>query len=113
MNATDTMLSELQARRPGMRLDRKFYPDPESYRLDPETLFYRAWLFAGHDCEIPAPGDYFTIQIGDYPVIVLRGRDGSIRALHNTCRHRGSRICSAPKGAGKRLLSPPPSWGHR
>ena len=73
MNATDTMLAELQARRPGMSLDRKFYTDPEFYRLDLETLFYRDWLFAGHDCEIPAPGDYFTIQIGDYPVIVLRG----------------------------------------
>jgi hypothetical protein len=49
-------------------------------------------MFAGHDCKIPAPGYYFTIQIGDYPIIVLRGRDGAIRALHNMCRHRGSRI---------------------
>ncbi|MGC9959914.1 aromatic ring-hydroxylating oxygenase subunit alpha, partial [Roseiarcus sp.] len=112
MNATDTMLAELQARRPGMSLDRKFYTDPEFYRLDLETLFYRDWLFAGHDCEIPAPGDYFTIQIGDYPVMVLRGRDGSIRALHNTCRHRGSRICSAPKGTVKRLVCPYHQWTY-
>ena len=112
MNATDTMLAELQARRPGMSLDRKFYTDPEFYRLDLETLFYRDWLFAGHDCEIPAPGDYFTIQIGDYPVIVVRGRDGAIRALHNTCRHRGSRICSAPKGAAKRLVCPYHQWTY-
>ena len=112
MNATDIRLAELQARRPGMSLDRKFYCDPEFYRLDLETIFYRDWLFAGHDCEIPAPGDYFTIQIGDYPVMVLRGRDGSIRALHNTCRHRGSRICSAARGAVKRLVCPYHQWTY-
>ena len=112
MNATDTMLAELQARRPGMSLDRKFYTDPEFYRLDLETLFYRDWLFAGHDCEIPAPGDYFTIQIGDYPVIVLRGRDGAIRALHNTCRHRGSRICAAAKGSVVKLVCPYHNWTY-
>ena len=73
MNTTETMLAELQARRAGMSLDRKFYTDPEFYRLDLETIFYRDWMFAGHDCEIPTPGDYFTMQIGDYPIIVAAG----------------------------------------
>jgi glycine betaine catabolism A len=112
MNATDNMLAELQARRSGMSLDRKFYTDPDFYRLDLETIFTRDWMFAGHDCEIPGPGDYLTMQIGDYSVIVLRGRDGSIRGLHNTCRHRGSRICSAPKGTSKRLVCPYHQWTY-
>jgi Rieske 2Fe-2S family protein len=112
MNATDTMLAELETHRPGMSLDRKFYCDPEFYRLDLETIFYRDWLFAGHDCEIPAPGDYFTLQIGDYPIIVVRGRDGAIRALHNSCRHRGSRVCPAARGAAKRLVCPYHQWTY-
>ena len=112
MNSPDTMLAELQARRAGMSLDRRFYTDPEFYRLDLETIFYRDWMFAGHDCEIPTPGDYFTMQIGDYPIIVLRGRDGAIRALHNSCRHRGSRICPAAKGAVKRLVCPYHQWTY-
>ena len=49
---------------------------------------YKEWLFAGHDCEIPKPGDWFTLQIGAYPVVVVRGRDGSVRAFHIVCRHR-------------------------
>jgi Rieske 2Fe-2S family protein len=106
------MLAELKARNPGRSLGQKFYADPDFYRLDLETIFYRDWLFAGHDCEIPAPGDYFTIQIGDYPIIVLRGVDGSIRALHNSCRHRGSRICAAPRGAVKRLVCPYHQWTY-
>ena len=48
---------------------------------------YKEWLFAGHDCEIPKPGDWFTLQIGAYPVVVVRGRDGSVRAFHAVCRH--------------------------
>jgi glycine betaine catabolism A len=112
MNAKDAMLAELKARNPGHSLEQKFYTDPDFYRLDLETIFYRDWLFAGHDCEIPAPGDYFTVQIGDYPIIILRGLDGSIRALHNSCRHRGSRICAAPRGAVKRLVCPYHQWTY-
>src|SRR5580658_6778182 len=110
MNAHDAMLADLQARRRGMSLERKFYADPDFYRLDLETIFYRDWMFAGHDCEIPSPGDYLTTRIGDYPIIIVRGRDGAIRALHNTCRHRGSRICAAAKGAAKRLVCPYHQW---
>ena len=112
MSATDAMLAELQGRRPGMSLDQKFYADPGFYRLDLETIFYRDWLFAGHDCEIPAPGDYFTMQVGDYPIIVVRGRDGTIGALHNSCRHRGSRICPAARGSAKRLVCPYHQWTY-
>src|ERR1700746_1133384 len=65
MNAKDAMLAELRARDPRLSLGQKFYTDPDFYRLDLETIFYRDWMFAGHDCEIPAPGDYFTMTIGD------------------------------------------------
>jgi Rieske 2Fe-2S family protein len=110
MNAKDAMLAELKARNPARSLPQKFYADPDFYRLDLETIFYRDWMFAGHDCEIPAPGDFFTMQVGDYPIIVVRDRDGSIRALHNSCRHRGSRICPAPKGKVKRFVCPYHQW---
>jgi Rieske 2Fe-2S family protein len=112
MNAKDAMLAELRTRNPGLSLGQKFYTDPDFYRLDLETIFYRDWLFAGHDCEIPAPGDYFTMQIGEYPILIVRGLDGSIRALHNSCRHRGSRICATPRGAVKRLVCPYHQWTY-
>jgi glycine betaine catabolism A len=112
MNTKDVMLAELKTRNPALSLGQKFYTDPDYYRLDLETIFYRDWLFAGHDCEIPAPGDYFTLQIGDYPILIVRGHDGSVRALHNSCRHRGSRICAAPKGAVKRLVCPYHQWTY-
>jgi len=57
----------------------------------------------GHDCEVLNPGNYLTVQIGEYPVVVLRDRDGGLRAFHNTCRHRGSRIFRPSMG-------PPRVW---
>jgi Rieske 2Fe-2S family protein len=112
MNAESEMLEALGRRQHGHTLTRKFYTDPTFYQVDLENLFYREWLFIGHDCEINQPGDYFTVQIGDYPIIVARGRDGVIRAFHNSCRHRGSRICAAEKGSAVRLVCPYHNWSY-
>ncbi len=112
MNAKQDMLAELNARRAGFTLGRKFYTDADFFRLDLETIHHRDWLFAGHDCEISEPGRYFTMQVGDYPILVVRSHDGSVRAFHNTCRHRGSRICAAPSGRVKRLVCPYHQWTY-
>ncbi len=112
MRAHDMMTAALAARRPGYTLAREFYVDPDIYSLDLESIFYRQWLFAGHDAELKQPGDYFTFQVGDYPILVVRARDGVIRAFHNTCRHRGSRICSAERGSAVRLVCPYHNWSY-
>src|SRR4051794_20373699 len=112
MNARDDMLGQIRARRPGFTLGRKFYTDPDYFQLDLETLWYREWLFAGHDCELAKPGSYITLQVGDYPVIVLRAGDGSIKAFHNSCRHRGSRLCSAERGTVAKLVCPYHQWTY-
>ena len=98
MTARDEMLSLIQSRKPGHSLPQPFYIDPQFFNLDMELIWYRDWLFIGHDCELPKAGSYFTLQIGDYPVVVVRDREGQIRAFHNSCRHRGSRVCNQPKG---------------
>ncbi len=110
MSARQDFLALLQARRPGFSLPRPFYTDPALFQLDLETIHYRQWFFAGHDCEIETAGDYFTLQLGAYPVVVLRDRDGSIKAFHNSCRHRGSRVCTAERGRAKRLICPYHQW---
>jgi Rieske 2Fe-2S family protein len=106
MDARNEMLRLLGGRREGFSLQQPFYIDPEFFRLDMELVWYRDWLFAGHDCEIAKPGSFFTVQVGDYPVVVVRGRDGQIRAFHNSCRHRGSRVCATERGASARLVCP-------
>jgi Rieske 2Fe-2S family protein len=112
MNAHENLLSRLRSRKAETALDRDFYCSEADYRVELELIWYRDWLFVGHDCEAAQPGDYFTVQIGAYPLIVLRDRDGALRAFHNTCRHRGSRICSAARGNAPRLVCPYHSWTY-
>ena len=112
MDARKEMLRQLASRKDGYSLPQPFYTDPDFYRLDLEHLFYREWLFAGHDCELPKPGSYFTLQVGAYPVFVVRDGAGTIHAFHNTCRHRGSRICAAERGTASKLICPYHQWTY-
>ncbi|MBJ6134147.1 aromatic ring-hydroxylating dioxygenase subunit alpha [Ochrobactrum sp. Q0168] len=106
------MLGLLTGRDPNFSLEQKFYTDPDFYKLDLENIFYRDWLFVGHDCELPKTGSYMTVQVGAYPVVIVRDAQGSIRAFHNSCRHRGSRICSAEKGTAAKLVCPYHQWTY-
>ncbi|TWH00623.1 Rieske 2Fe-2S family protein [Mesorhizobium sp. J18] len=112
MDVRSDMLRRLRNRRGGYSLEQPFYIDPDYFRLDLELIWYRDWLFVGHDCELPKPGSYFTVQIGAYPVVVVRDREGMIRAFHNSCRHRGSRVCTAEKGTSARLVCPYHQWTY-
>ncbi len=108
MELRDTVLRQLKNRREGFSLEQPFYTDPDYFKLDMETIWYRDWLFVGHDCEVQKSGSYFTVQVGAYSVVIVRGRDGQIRAFHNSCRHRGSRVCTTQKGQSARLVCPYP-----
>jgi Rieske 2Fe-2S family protein len=113
MDPRQVVLSRLRDYQPTTPLSRAFYTSPSDYQVELEMLWYRDWLFVGHDCEIERPGDYLTLQIGEYPILLLRDRDGTIRAFHNSCRHRGARICSEPHGNMPRLVCPYHQWTYR
>ena len=58
----------------------------------------RPGSYAGHLGLVAEPGSYFTCRAGDVPVVVVRDRDGELRAFVNVCRHRGAEVVS---GAGR------------
>jgi Rieske 2Fe-2S family protein len=112
MDARNDMLRLLHGRRQGYSLEQPFYTDSDFFKLDMELIWYRDWLFIGHDCELPKPGSYMTVQIGDYPVVLVRDQQGKINAFHNSCRHRGSRVCNADKGTAAKLVCPYHQWTY-
>ncbi|MEN0115744.1 MAG: aromatic ring-hydroxylating dioxygenase subunit alpha [Agrobacterium cavarae] len=112
MELRETVLRQLKNRREGFSLEQPFYTDQDYFQLDMETIWYRDWLFVGHDCEVPKSGMYFTVQVGNYAVVIVRGKDGTIRAFHNSCRHRGSRVCTSQKGQSARLVCPYHQWTY-
>ncbi|WP_404401396.1 aromatic ring-hydroxylating dioxygenase subunit alpha [Pelagibacterium halotolerans] len=112
MDARSEMLDLIRTRKYGYSLPQPFYTDPDFFKIDMELVWYREWLFVGHNCEIPRPGNYFTVQIGAYPVVIVRDRSGEIRAFHNSCRHRGSRVCTQAKGTSAKLVCPYHQWTY-
>jgi phenylpropionate dioxygenase-like ring-hydroxylating dioxygenase large terminal subunit len=59
-----------------------------------ELLFAHAWQYAGHAGQLAEPGSYFTLRAGDVPLVVVRDREGELRAFVNVCRHRGAEVVS-------------------
>ncbi|HEY0213281.1 MAG TPA: aromatic ring-hydroxylating dioxygenase subunit alpha [Paenirhodobacter sp.] len=101
----------LAARRPNYSLDRGLYCDDGVYQTDLEQIFYKEWLFAIPLAELTKTGSFATLQVGAYPVIIVRGKD-TVRAFHNVCRHRGQRLCAKENGSTPKLVCPYHQWTY-
>ena len=113
-SVTATLIRSLARRRAAHSLPSMLYTDPSVLRLEFEHLWQREWVFAGHECEVAAPGQFLTVTVGAVPLLVLRGEDGELRALHNVCRHRGFVLCESQTGSTKRrLVCPYHQWSYR
>ena len=90
------------------------YRSPEFHELDREKVFRRAWLLMGRVEEIPEPGDYVLkeVEILKASVIVSRQKDGSIKAHHNVCSHRGNRVVQKPKGRATKFACGYHKWTY-
>ena len=89
----------LDSRVPGHALPGPCYTSPAFFDVDIAAVWASTWLFVGTEAEVREPGDFFTVDIGPYSVIVLRDDDEDVRALHNVCRHRGSRLLTDRAGS--------------
>jgi phenylpropionate dioxygenase-like ring-hydroxylating dioxygenase large terminal subunit len=98
--------------RPGFSLPAEFYQSEQLYRHELDSIFFRSWIYAGHVSEVPDGGCYFLTEIANESVIIVRDKQQDIRAFANVCRHRGSRICSKPKGRVKTLVCPYHAWAY-
>jgi Rieske 2Fe-2S family protein len=112
MSLSPNLQRVLRQRQAGAPLPREFYTEEVLYAADLDLVFYKEWLFVGHTCEVPNAGSYFTVQIGEYPIVVVRGNDGVIRAVLNSCRHRGARICRESHGKSPKLVCPYHQWTY-
>jgi Rieske 2Fe-2S family protein len=112
MSGIEKMRTLFAQRRAGYTLPQGLYVDPDVYAFDVQAIFQRSWLQAGLESEIPAPGDYLTLAVGDSPVVVLRRQDGGVGAFFNTCRHRGAQICKEKHGHAVRLVCPYHQWSY-
>lgn len=80
------------------------YHSPELFELERSELFLIHWQIVGHENDIPAPGDWLTFDMLGERALIMRGRDGIVRAFHNLCRHRGARVVDGAQGHCKGAL---------
>ena len=80
------------------RVHGSVYADAAVFEAEMERIFERTWVYAGHESELTAAGDYKTILVGTQPVILSRHEDGEVHALYNRCRHRGAVVCRQERG---------------
>ena len=94
---------------------RDLYLNQELFDLEMEQLWRTAWIYVGHDSQVPQPGDYFTTDIARQPVIMLRDKEGSVRVLMNRCAHKGAKLVGAQSGhcEGGLLRCPYHGWTYR
>jgi choline monooxygenase len=87
------------------------YTSEEFYRKEVETIWMREWNFFGRADRIPDAGDYFSVDLVGVPVIVVRGKDGEVRAFSNSCRHRGAAMLRGD-GNCNAIRCPYHSWAY-
>ncbi|HXK22845.1 MAG TPA: aromatic ring-hydroxylating dioxygenase subunit alpha [Myxococcota bacterium] len=80
------------------------YYRADYFELEREAVFGRTWLQIGHESELPEPGCFIVrpLEFARASILVVRGRDGAIRAFHNVCTHRGTQLVE--ESGGRRPL---------
>ena len=98
---------------PQNTLPARYYTDPENFRREMESFFFRMWICAGRSEQIRQAGDFFLREVAGESIIVTREPAGELRAFYNVCRHRGTRMCREAEGhlAG-RIQCPYHGWTY-
>jgi phenylpropionate dioxygenase-like ring-hydroxylating dioxygenase large terminal subunit len=115
---SDSIRSELSRFDPTLPIESAWTPPASWYTrsefldLERESVFRRTWQAVGRLDQVPRAGDYFTGCLVDDPYVVLRDRDGTLRAFHNVCRHHAAEICSGD-GNLTELVCPYHGWTYR
>ena len=101
---------QIDSRQPALLVDpaqqifkvaRRNFTDPEIFKAEKELIFERSWLYLGHASELPKPGDFLSRTVAGRSILFTRDAKGTLRALLNTCPHRGAQVCRERKGNAK------------
>src|SRR3546814_1893185 len=93
----------------------EYYTSPDYFAREQDMIFRRAWLMVGRVEEVSEPGDFIVRDLPtlDANVIISRGKDGNVRAFHNTCSHRGVALVCQERGNALTFRCPSHAWTYR
>ncbi|MYE50221.1 MAG: Rieske 2Fe-2S domain-containing protein [Gammaproteobacteria bacterium] len=79
-------------------IHRRVYTDQNVFNLEMDRIWGKAWLYVGHESQVPSPGSYLTVQLGHAPAVMVRDNDMNVHVLHNRCGHKGAKLVDKPCG---------------
>jgi phenylpropionate dioxygenase-like ring-hydroxylating dioxygenase large terminal subunit len=86
------------------------YVAPDWMERERTALWATSWLVAGVARDVRSPGQFITFEIGAESIMIARGTDGRLRAMHNACTHRGTRLVTEPMGVLRKFVCPYHAW---
>ena len=89
-----------------------WYTDPRVAHLELQSVFSRNWQAVGRLAQLEKPGDYLTASVANEPIVVVRGRDGKLRAFYNVCRHHAMTVMNEPCGHAEHMRCPYHGWTY-
>jgi Rieske 2Fe-2S family protein len=91
-----------------------WYRDPAHYQRELEAFWYSRWIAVARCEELAQAGDWRVVRIGTQSIVLVKTEDGGVGAFHNTCRHRGSVLCTEESGSftRNRIVCPYHSWTY-
>lgn len=90
------------------------YTDPDVFTVECAKIFSKEWVFVCMQGELPTPGDYYATILANEPICVIHSDDGSLRAMSNVCRHRGTTLLDDGFGkVDKYITCPYHAWAYR
>ena len=93
-------------------LAQRYFISPEIFAKEQENIFSSQWVLAGHQSQIAKAGDYFVREVAGESLIIAHDQKATLRAFHNVCRHRGTRLCEHQSGHSSTIQCPYHAWTY-
>lgn len=88
----------------------KYYTEKDIFSKEIENIFFKNWIYVGHQSQVANNGDFFTLDLIDQSIVIMRGRDGVLRGFYNVCPHRAHELFMEQRGNKKVIVCPYHAW---
>ena len=89
-----------------------WYLNPAILALEEQQVFSQNWQCVGRLDQVTHPGDYFTTELANEPILVTRDNNRTLRAFYNVCRHHAAAVAPEPCGHAQSFRCPYHGWNY-
>ncbi|MEO7760448.1 MAG: aromatic ring-hydroxylating dioxygenase subunit alpha [Casimicrobiaceae bacterium] len=93
-------------------LPREVYTRNDFFDLERDHVLASTWMCVGIAADLPQPGAVLPYDFAGIPILLLRDTDGSVRAFHNVCSHRGVQLVAEPRTVRESITCPYHAWTY-